>query len=176
MKQLTTYTFFFVLLAAVSIFATCNNSGGQMPRMVPPYMFRDKEPMGTNIAYRLLPTQFSAPVTLASKKMRGLVNEYAYAKATSYISVGKNIVLGDEELEQLLSYVHRGNEFFISADNVDYRLLDTLGVQRDIDPAPEDTLDEIQRSKQNTFLTMADTAAFGGGHYGFFYYPFRRSK
>ena len=84
-----------------------------MPRMYPPYMYTDKEPMGTNIAYRLLPAEFRSEIVLASKKNDG-VSKVSYVKGTVYISIGKRLDLGDEQLEQLLCYVQRGNEFFIS--------------------------------------------------------------
>ena len=136
-----------------------------MPRMYPAFMYRDKEPMGTNMAYRLLPHLFNADITLASKKMYGLVNALSYAKSTVYISIGKNIILGDEEFEQLLSYVRRGNEFFISGNNIDYRLLDTLGIKHNYE-------DTSALKKQDTFLQIADTTTYSKKKYGFFFYPF----
>jgi hypothetical protein len=132
-------------------------------------MFRDKEPMGTNIAYRLLPYQFNADITLASKKTETNVNWFGYVKGTAYIVIGKNISLDNDELEQLLNYVELGNEFFISASNIDYRLLDTLGVRhsREYSLTDDDT-----EHKKNTSLQIADTAYYGNKQYGFFYYPF----
>ena len=133
--------------------------------MYPAFMYRDKEPMGTNMAYRLLPHLFTAGTTLASKKVNALVNVLSYAKGTIYISIGKNIILGDEEFTQLLSYVGRGNEFFISGNGIDYRLLDTLGIKHSY-------ADSSTPHKQNTFLQIADTVTYGRKKYGFFFYPF----
>lgn len=140
-----------------------------MPNMQPPYMYRDKGPMGTNMAYRLLPQQFSGDISLASKKMSGVVNGFSYVKGTVYITVGKNIDLENDELDQLLAYVERGNEFFISSGSIDYRLLDTLGIKRGYDNT--DTAEDD--NKKNTYVQIADTLTYGSRQYGFYYFPFR---
>ena len=139
-----------------------------MPRMNPPYRYTDKEPMGTNIAYRLLPTEFTSEIVLASKKNDGASNPLSYVKGTAYIAIGKSLDLDNDQLEELLSYVQRGNEFFISSDAIDRRLLDTLGIRYGFDTDFEGVL-----SRQNTAVQIADTIAFGTRQHGFFYYPFR---
>jgi hypothetical protein len=154
---------------AIVLFASCFNNGKRrMPRMNPPYRYADKEPMGTNIAYRLLPGEFTSDITLASKKINNSRNPLAYVKGTAYIIIGKEMSLDDDELGQLLSYVHRGNEFFISGTDIDYRLLDTLGIKPGYDTALADALVH----KKNTSLQIADTTAYGNEQHGFFYYPF----
>jgi len=161
------------LLTFIIFFAGCKNDPGkrQMPRMAPPYMYLDKQPMGTNIAYRLLPQQFNGNILLASKNVNNLVNELTYVTGTAYISIGKNLQPGDSELVQLLDYVKKGNEFFISATTINYRLLDTLNIKSEYQP---DSADEVPLKKSQTFLSIADSAVFGKQLYGFFYYPFRK--
>ncbi len=69
MKKIKTYKAGLWLVAILLAFTACNNNGRhKMPRMYPLYLYRDKEPMGTNIAYRLLPDQFNGDISLASKK------------------------------------------------------------------------------------------------------------
>ena len=138
-----------------------------MPKMVPPYLYRDKEPMGTNIAYRLLPGQFYGDISLASKKVNALVNSFAYMKGTVYISIGKDIVLEGDELEQLLQYVSRGNEFFLSAGNIDSRLLDTLGIKQGEDLS----FNWTEEKRAYTSVRMADTLSFGRKRFGFYFSP-----
>lgn len=138
-----------------------------MPRMAPPYLYHDKEPMGTNMAYRLLPQQFNGNISLASKKVSMLVNSFAYMKSTVYISIGKGIVLDNEALARLLNYVERGNEFFISSENIDRRLLDTLGIKQSEDGAFGDR----SSTRSYTSLRMADTLLFGRKRFGFYYFP-----
>ncbi|MEP6746095.1 MAG: DUF4350 domain-containing protein [Bacteroidota bacterium] len=172
MKKLIVYIKATWLLAVLLACAACNTNNGKrkMPKMNPPYRYRDKEPMGTNIAYRLLPYQFNADILLASKKTEKNVNWFSYVKGTAYIVIGKNIVLDNDEVAQLLNYVELGNEFFISASNIDYRLLDTLGVRHSSESYL--TEDDTDR-KINTSLQVADTVTYGNKRYGFFYYPFR---
>ncbi|MEO5683801.1 MAG: DUF4350 domain-containing protein [Chitinophagaceae bacterium] len=170
MKQIQLYKYGWCLLAMVSIFATCKkDTARKMPSMTPAYMYRDKEPMGTNIAWRLLPQQFNGEISLASKNVNGLVNSLAYMTGSVYISIGKNITLENEGLEQLLNYVDRGNEFFISADNVDFRLLDTLGIKQ----TAEHSFDWREEKRSYTSLRMKDTASFGRRRFGFYFYPLK---
>ncbi len=169
MKLIRTYHAYLLLLAVVSIFATCSKDKRELPPMNPTYAYRDKNPIGGNIAYRLLPGQFNADISLASKKMKGIVNEFAYVKGSAYICIGNRMVLESEELEQLLNYVERGNEFFISAGYIEHTLLDTLGVKHNEEM--RDAYDTA--SMRNTSVRIADTERFGKNEYGFFYYPFR---
>jgi len=154
---------------AIMLLTSCfSKDKRRMPRMNPPYRYTDKEPMGTNIAYRLLPGEFTSEITLASKKITANSNPLAYVKGTAYIIIDREMNLNDDELEQLLSYVYRGNEFFISGNEIDYRLLDTLGIRSGYDS----TLANAMVHKQNTSLQIADTGAYGNAQHGFFYYPF----
>jgi hypothetical protein len=154
---------------AIVLLASCFNNGKRrMPRMNPPYRYTDKEPMGTNITYRLLPGEFVSDITLASKKITNNSNPLAYVKGTAYIVIAKEMNLDDDELRQLLSYVYRGNEFFISANDIDYRLLDTLGIK----PGYDTVLSDLPVHKKNTAVQIADTIAYGNAQHGFFYYPF----
>ncbi len=139
-----------------------------MPRMAPPYAYRDKEPMGTNIAYRLLPQTFNGNIILASKKWAASTSSFSYMKGSVYLSVGKKISIDSLELEQLLDYVRRGNEFFLSDEHFDTRLLDSLGVKQQSDYIQADE----DGKKTNTYLQIADTALYGNKKYGFYFYRF----
>jgi hypothetical protein len=170
LKKIKTYKTGWWMVTVLLAFTACNNNGKhKMPRMSPLYMYRDKEPMGTNIAYRLLPGQFNGDISLASKKTYGVANEFAYMKGTAYITIGKNIAFDNEELELLLNYVEKGNEFFISSGNIDYRLLDTLGVKDSQDTTL--SYDDMMYQR-NTSLQIADSLTYSKKKYGFFYYPF----
>ncbi|MFT3936141.1 MAG: hypothetical protein QM726_21095 [Chitinophagaceae bacterium] len=133
-------------------------------------MYRDKGPMGTNIAYKLVPQEFDGEVVLASKALKGTINPFTYAKNTVYISIGKEMQADEDNLNALLNYVSEGNEFFIASTSIDSRLLDTLGIKRNVDFESYDSL----LHKTNTFLRIADSSIYGGRkQYGFFYYPFK---
>ncbi|MEP7280317.1 MAG: DUF4350 domain-containing protein [Bacteroidota bacterium] len=162
-----------VCLAAMLLgFTACNHTGKPtMPSMYPPYRYHDKNPMGTNIAYRLLPQQFNGEITLASKKIKDPLNELSYVKGSVYLSIGQRMTLNNIDLGNVLSYVGRGNEFFIADNDIDYRLLDTLGVRRGTANATEKNFTQ----KRNTSLEIADSFLYGKNKYGFFYYPFADS-
>jgi hypothetical protein len=136
--------------------------------MAPAYLYRDKEPMGTNIAYRLLPQTFDGNIILASKKWAASTSSFAYLKGSVYISIGKKLSIDSLGLDQLLEYVRRGNEYFLSDEHFDTRLLDSLGVKQQSDYIQN----EFQESISNTYVQIADSALYGNKKYGFYFYPF----
>ena len=140
----------------------------RMPNMYPAFMYRDKEPMGTNLAYRLLPQQFDGSITLSSRKTNSIVNSFLYMKGTVYITIGKDMALDSAQLDQLLSYVDRGNEFFISSTNIDRRLLDTLSIKNGNDYNAA----LLPEQRGYAAVQIADSVNYSNHRYGFYYYPF----
>lgn len=140
-----------------------------MPKMAPPYRHRDKEPMGTNMAYRLLPQQFSGEISLTSKKANALASSYSYIKGSVYIIIARGMTTEGDELQQLLNYVDNGNEFFLSDELLDRRLMDTLGIKWGADTLFK-WRDDGERAY--TSVQMTDTAVFGRKRFGFYYFPF----
>jgi hypothetical protein len=161
------YAPWYTALLCLVVLAGCRgDTTRRAPRMNPRYMYRDKEPMGTNMAYRLLPQQFSGEIAPASKKITKALNILSYSRGTVYISIGKDIALDNEELNMLLNYVDRGNEFFIAADGIDRRLLDTLGIKQ-----ANNAFEWQEEKRAFSTVAMADTQAFSSTRYGFYYFP-----
>jgi hypothetical protein len=153
----------------------CNNKDNtrKAPSMARTYSYKDKGPMGTSIAYRLLPQQFKGDIELASKKLKEF-NPLSYLTKTTYIIINKKVLLTDEERATILQYAGRGNELFISADIIDYQLLDTLGAA--LTSESIETIEDEQYLmgdiKKDTYISMKETTAAEKKLYGFFYYPF----
>ena len=144
-----------------------------MPDMYPLYMYKDKKPMGIYMAFQLLSSQFTAKPVLTSKRINSFNNELSYVKASTYISIGKNLVFDDDDMGSLLGYVMNGNDVFISDDIISARLLDTLGVKTNY--GVTDFVTGSTWLKRDTWLKIADTGTYGNKQHGFFYYPFRTS-
>ena len=125
--------------------------------------------MGCNMAWRLLPNEFSGDISLVSKKVKENAEYLAYLQGSCYIAVGKSLDLDSANMQALLQYVAKGNEFFISANGIDTRLLDSLGLKRS--SHQEDYNDSLPL-KRDTYVRMADTVSFGPRLHGFYYYPF----
>jgi hypothetical protein len=168
LKNGTYYCLILLLAIFCCVGSSCRKNERALPSMSPPYKFKDKGPMGTSICYELLHTQFDASIQLASRTIKGQLNPLTYMKGTSYVCIGKSLSLDDEELQHLLEYVERGNEFFLAADVFDYRLMDTLGIRYSHPVAiPFDSLS----GQRDTYSMMADTHYFGKKHYGFYFEP-----
>lgn len=168
LKSVRYYCFILLLVTLCCAGSGCRKSGRSLPSMTPPYKYKDKGPMGTSVCFDLLRSQFDASIQLASRTVKGQLNPLTYMKGTSYVCIGKSFSLDDEDLQQLLEYVERGNEFFLAADVFDYRLMDTLGIRYSHSVAiPFDTLS----ARRDTYSMMADTHYFGRMHYGFYFEP-----
>ena len=166
-----TYQLAAFLFIAASFFSACADDKKKLPDMYPLYMFKDKRPMGTNIAYRLLPSQFNAKASLTSKRINGIVDELSYVKASTYISIGKNPALDDGDIGALLGYAMNGNDVFIADDNINAKLLDTLGIKTRNELTAD--INDSTWLQRDTWLRIADTGTYGKKQHGFFYYPFR---
>jgi hypothetical protein len=177
LKQSQKYRFLFFLCLLTGAVVGCNKktNGRKIPPMNPTYAYKDKNPIGTFMAYRLLPGQFEGDVVLASKKLK-IINPLTYVTNTAYIIINRRIYLSPEESEMALQYAERGNELFISSYEVDYHLLDTLGIQigqEMIDTLPiKNTLSG--NDKTDTYVSVWDSASTVQKKYGFYYYPFDR--
>lgn len=138
----------------------------------PTYAYKDKNPMGAFMAYKLLPQQFKGEVVLASKKLKP-INPLTYVTKTAYISIARKTILTDEERTIVLQYAERGNELFICADVLDYTLLDTVGInfsQESFDES-DDWDEAIGALKKDTYVRISEPTTGNEKKYGIFYYP-----
>ena len=88
------------------------------------YQNDDKIPFGTQALYELLPDIMQQPtVRTVRLPIYNFLTESKLSGRRNYIFVSQQFKADDNDLEQLLSYVRRGNNVLISA----YDLPDTLG-------------------------------------------------
>ncbi len=177
MTRLQKYSGFFCFCLLAGLVFSCNKKSGgpKIPPMDPTYAYKDKNPIGTFMAYRLLPGQFDGDVVLASKKLK-VINPLTYVTNTAYIIINRGIYLTTEESEMALQYADRGNELFIATYEMGYHLLDTLGIQ-----VGEEAVDTSRikntvpgDDKTDTHVSVWDSASAEQKKYGFYYYPFDR--
>ena len=99
----------------------------------------NKDPMGTYVARKMFEHQFSSYFIYEYNKRFGTPEYKIEGNHNLYFIVADQLMLDDTDLEEMLSYVYRGNRLFISASYLDERLMDTLSVKNkfngDIPPA-----------------------------------------
>ena len=176
MKKRLRYICLFAGLASVLLFlAGCSDNkpvGVKIPRLDPKYSYKDKEPMGSYVAYHYLNSLFDYGVTsIINKSFSDLRYEINYNRSL-YIIVAKSVFLNRNDIQSMMNYVSNGNTLFISADYIDRRLTDTLLTRSTFNFMSFLPLDEYRLPKQDTWVSLAHESPTDQKKYGFFFVPF----
>jgi len=128
--------------------------------------------MGGYVAYHYLNSLFDYGVTdVINKPFSKLRYEINYDKSL-YIIVAKAVFMSKDDLESMMNYVGKGNTLFISAEYIDEKLIDTLGVKASFDFSVFFAQSEYNMEKKDTWLSLAHEAKANKQKYGFFFVPF----
>jgi hypothetical protein len=118
------FIFAFAVLLAIYILAEMNR-----PRPVNwdvTLSKDDKQPYGGYILFHQLKDIFPrAAINAYRLPVYNQVNNF-YSTNTAYMLIDPTLQLGKEDLNELMSYVHRGNYAFIASENFSKALMDTL--------------------------------------------------
>lgn len=166
----------FLLVCSV-IFSACNinqlsNNKIRVPPLTPKYNYRDREPMGSYIAYHYVSSLFQNSVQPAEKKPFYEHWYNLYQDSSLYIILARTVFLGRYEINAMMNYVSYGNTMFISTAYLDNRLLDTLGVKMNPDWEQVYYLNEYRLDKHDTWVTVAQPGVQTVKKYGFYFTPF----
>ena len=124
------------------------------------------------MAYHYLNSLFDYGVTdVINKPFSRLRYEINYDKSL-YIIVAKAVFMSKDDLESMMNYVGNGNTLFISAEYIDEKLIDTLGVKASFDFSVFFAQSEYNMEKKDTWLSLAHEAKANKQKYGFFFVPF----
>jgi len=173
LNRIFKYGLYFLLLSITVVFvSSCRFKTARgtikIPRLTPKYSYKDKEPMGSFVAYHYLNSLFNNGITdVTNKSFSKLRYEINYNKSL-YIIVAKSVFMNRLDLESMMNYVSNGNTLFISADYIDQKLLDTLGVKATFDFSSFLMRDEYQMEKNDTWVSLNNDAK----KYGFYFVPF----
>lgn len=95
----------------------------------PSYAATDNIPLGTLVLYKELEKNFPVqPVTVSPFEF--LLSE---SPQGTYVFINNQLSFDDAELEKLLEWVDRGNTAFFAAENFSSNLLDTLGLDMNVE-------------------------------------------
>jgi hypothetical protein len=156
----------YVVLATV-VFSSCGFGKNELPPLDETYSQKDKNAFGSFVLHEQLQHLFYhnnlRPVkTNFENTWRDISDTGAV-----YINISKNLFLSDNDLAGMLAYVANGNSLFISSNNIDEHLLDTLGCQV-VTNHYRQTFSEMKKTSVNLFgHSLNDSAAFQ-----YFYIPF----
>jgi len=176
LNKRSAYKYFIVAaFAFLALFSGCNKSsigGVKVPRLNPKYGYRDKEPMGGYIAYHYLNSLFYYGVTdVIDKSFSKLRYEINYSNSL-YIIVAKAVLINRDDVESMMNYVGNGNTLFISAEYIDKKLIDTLGIDMSFDFGSFFGRSEYQMEKKDTWVSLAHETSAKPNTYGFYFVPF----
>jgi hypothetical protein len=173
------YTYLFVLiafLASVVLFPGCKQATGKkevkIPRLDPKYSYKDKEPMGSYIAYHYTHSLFKYGVTDVVNKSFSDLGYQLISNQSLYIIIAKSVFISTKDLESMMSFVSRGNTLFISAEYIDSKLIDTLGADITFSLASIFPVSEYKLPKKDTWVSLAHDPVTNKKKYGFFFVPF----
>lgn len=181
MNKRTVYKYFIIVaFACLAIFSGCSDTtigGVKIPRLDPKYGYRDKEPMGGYIAYHYLNSLFNYGVSDVIRKSFSKLRYEINYSSSLYIIIAKSVIMNRNDVESMMQYVGNGNTVFISADYIDDKLIDTLGLNMTLDLsgiyyyAPN----EYKREKKDTWVSLANENSGKPKTYGFYFVPFSNS-
>jgi hypothetical protein len=99
----------------------------------PTYQNTDKIPFGTRVVYELLPGLLRQPsVESLRVPVYNHLTDDSLPARSNYIFVCNTLDLSDDDRDQLLGYVRRGNHVFVSAYYMDDSLGSVLGVKAEV--------------------------------------------
>jgi hypothetical protein len=147
------------------LFVSCSSKRSVLPPLKETFSKRDKNPFGSYVFYDQLGQLFYNNELHTKKQNFETVWQNISDTASIYILISKNLFLSDAGQKAMLDYVSEGNSLFISSENIDDGLLDTLGCKAG--PAFFGGLVDFQYSSVKIRTTdHKDSSA-----YEYFYFP-----
>ena len=148
-------------------FASCGSRQPVLPPLKETFSKRDKNPFGSYVFYNQLKQLYYNNEINTEKQNFETVWQNISDTAAVYILISKNLFLSEAGQRSMLQYVNDGNSLFISSENIDGSLLDSLGCIESPPLFVNGALSDIQ-----TTSVKMDTAFFEDtSAYSYYYLP-----
>lgn len=155
---------YFLYFFTSAVFLTGCTIGTDVPSLRETFSKNDKNPFGTYVLHQQAGQYFlNNKINTKKKKFESTFKE-TDDTASLYICVSRNFYSGKNDNEAILEYAANGNSIFISSQNFDRALLDTLGVQQ----ATENFFPVMRYTAVKTAPALVNDSTA----YSFFYFPF----
>ncbi len=165
MKNRITYIIFICCTIGIS---GCRSKPA-LPDMRESYAQKDTKPFGTYIAKQILinsfPDNYVQNVKGPFEKTAAMFDD----TAAVYFCVSRNLILTEEDADEILDFVYKGNDAFFSAANMDTLLMNKIFCKVNYDNF---TSDHIPGNYQQTSVKLIDIINVEKDSFGYFYKPF----
>tara|TARA_R110002126_G_scaffold169259_7_gene317830 strand:+ start:247 stop:1467 length:1221 start_codon:yes stop_codon:yes gene_type:complete len=96
----------------------------------PSYTSISKIPFGCFVLFNELPSLFpNSEIQLVEESIYDVLIKNDSSKISNYLLINENIYLDDQETNQILKYVAKGNQVFIATTELKGKLADTLNIE-----------------------------------------------
>lgn len=150
----------------VLLIAACGSRQPALPSLKETFSKRDKNPFGSYVFYNQVQQLFYNNTVNTRKENFETVWKDIYDTASVYISISKNLFLSEAGTKSMLEYVSDGNVLFISSENIDGGLLDSLNCKA----APVFSYGDVA-SLASTSVKTTKTIYQDSSAYSYFYFP-----
>jgi hypothetical protein len=148
------------------MFSSCTK-GNEDLSLRETFSAKDKIPFGTYILRNQLSQLYSSN-TIRDKKQNFSATWNAISDTASlYICICENLFLSKADRSAMLNYVSDGNSLFIASENIDKKLLDTLGCATNISPI---AINGFYRLMDYTNVEMVPAMSADHTKYGYYYF------
>lgn len=136
--------------------------------MLETYGKEDKNPFGSYVFYNMLKKSFDSVrvVTEKGELPCGNINSSGIQNSV-YIQISSKVAFSESNAECMINYVKKGNDWLIVAEDIDSRLLESLGVEGD-----SDSFINLPGGMKDTKLSLFYGSKIPLVSYGYFYFPF----
>lgn len=165
MRKIIFYTAIFLWVLSI---ASCVKKDA-IPDLRETYNRKDKNPFGSYVMYNYVEDIFSSHSLKDNKTSFDDFWRYETGGNSLYICVAKNLFLNEDEVHEMLDYVKKGNDLFISAATIDEMLLNKIGCQLSFGDFGNIFLD---KPLKNTDVALARPHNIQATEYQYFYLPF----
>jgi hypothetical protein len=160
-----TITYLYLLLVTTVLLISCGDKI-EMPSLVETYSKKDKNPFGASIAYRQINAMYGGNVVREKRRNFKDTWENISDTAALYICMAPKLFVTEEDVEAMIEYVGAGNSLFVTAGQIDKRLLDKAGCSQVYSsPAIEDMFGKMKNTSVNAVIQPQTK-------YGYYYHAF----
>ncbi|MEO5892201.1 MAG: hypothetical protein ABIQ31_18280 [Ferruginibacter sp.] len=155
-------------VALIGIFLVACNPNAKLPPLEETFSHKDKNPFGAFVVHNQVEQMYyHNSIRRIKDKFENTWRDISDT-GSLYINISKNLFLTKADLDGMMAYVYNGNSLFISSDNIDERLLDTLGCT-----VSEPGYQQFFSEMENTSVRLVENVFGDSSSYQYFYVPFR---
>lgn len=146
---------------------SCGSKTVQLPPLEETFSKKDKDPFGAYVVHRQLEQWYH------NNTIRNIRDHFDKTwrdisdTSSLYINISKNLFLTKADLVGMLDFVNSGNSLFISSENMDQKLLDTLGLA-----SGKDYKGDYSPGLKYTAVGLSSQVFYDTAAYQYFYLPF----